>query len=178
MRNKKLAFVVLGSLFAALIFVATLIHLPIFSTQGYFHLGDSIIYIAASMLPFPFAAAAAAVGGALSDILGGYFIWAPFTAVIKIMNVLPFAAAKKLRKNQSKRIDVFTVAACVVSGIITVGLYFLASRVIYGSFAAAAADIFGNTIQAIASAVVYLIFSAFPKPKFFNELNKKDDKNG
>lgn len=177
MRNKKLKFIVLSSLFSALIFVATLIHLPIFSSQGYFHLGDSIIYLASSILPFPFAAAAAAVGGVLSDVLGGYFIWAPFTAVIKIMNVAPFAVANKLRKS-NKKFDILSITACIISGIITVGMYFLASRVIYGSFAAAAADILGNTIQAVASAVVYLVISAVPKPSFLKELFEKDEKNG
>ena len=174
MRNKNLRYIAVSSLLAALIFITALFHLPLFSSQGYIHLGDSIIYIAASLLPFPYAAAAAAVGGALSDMLSGYFIWIPFTAVIKIINVIPFALIKKHNRSR-KRINFLNIAACVISGIITCVMYFLSSRIIYGSFAAAIADLPGDAVQAAASAVVYLLICSVPAAK---KLIEKDDKNG
>ena len=161
MRNKNLRYIAVSSLFAALIFITSLFHLPLFSSQGYIHLGDSIIYLAASFLPFPYAAAAASVGGVLSDILSGYFIWIPFTAVIKALNVIPFIVVKKHRKS-SKKISAAQFFACVFSGIITCGMYFLASRVIYGSFAASLADLPANAVQALLGAVIYLIFETLP----------------
>ena len=56
MRNMTLA-----AMFAALIFLGTfIIRIPIPATNGYIHFGDGFIYIAALILPLPFAAAAAA----------------------------------------------------------------------------------------------------------------------
>lgn len=161
MRNRKIKCITLAAVFAALITAAEMLHLPLFSSQGYAHLGDGILYIAASVLPFPYCAAAAALGGAMGDLLSGYFIWIPFTAVIKTLNVIPFIIAKKHRKS-SKKISAANVFACIFSGMITCGLYFLASRVIYGSFAASLADLPANAVQAVLSAAIYLIFETLP----------------
>ena len=53
---------VTAALFAAAITVVTayLLHIPI-PTGGYIHLGDTLIYLAACLLPVPYAAAAAAI---------------------------------------------------------------------------------------------------------------------
>lgn len=61
---------VFAALFAALVYVGTMFSIPIPGGQGYMHLGDSLNYLCAVMLPFPYSAAAAAVGAALSDITG------------------------------------------------------------------------------------------------------------
>ncbi len=179
MRNKNLKYLAAASLFAALTFITSMLHLPLFSSQGYIHLGDSVIYLAASFLPFPYAAAAAAAGGVLGDMLSGYFIWIPFTAVIKILNVMPFAFIKKYNKKSKKRINFFNISACVISGIITCVMYFFSSRILYGSFAAAIADLPGNVVQSAASAVIYLLISSVPALRHaLKNLIEKDDKNG
>ena len=58
------------ALFAAAITVMTayMLHIPL-PTGGYIHLGDALIYLAACLLPVPYAAAAAAVGAGLADLL-------------------------------------------------------------------------------------------------------------
>ena len=74
----KLKRIVLTGLFSALIFVFTAyIHVP--TGAGYTHAGDGLIYLAACILPTPYAVAAGVVGGALADGLSGYPIWIPAT---------------------------------------------------------------------------------------------------
>lgn len=69
--SKNLRCGVAAAMFAALTCVLTMfIKIPIMGGQGYIHPGDMVIYLAASILPLPFAAAGAAIGGALADILG------------------------------------------------------------------------------------------------------------
>ena len=64
--SKKLRLLCLAALFAGAIAVTTayLLHIPI-PTGGYIHLGDALIYLAACLLPAPYAVGAAMVGARL-----------------------------------------------------------------------------------------------------------------
>ncbi len=89
------------AMFAALITAATaFIKIP--APLGYAHAGDSVIYLAACILPAPFGFIAASVGGALADLLSGYAVWAIPTAVIKALNVLPFFLARKYLQKKGR----------------------------------------------------------------------------
>ena len=57
--NKQLIYVVMAALFAAMITVFTAYVLRIPAGNGYIHLGDSFIFLAASLLPLPYAIVAA-----------------------------------------------------------------------------------------------------------------------
>lgn len=96
-KTNKLLLLVLSALFAAMITVMTafLFHIPIGVNGGYLHFGDALIYLAASMLPTPYACIAAAVGAGLADIVSGAPIWAPFTLVIKACIALLLPLKKK-----------------------------------------------------------------------------------
>ena len=61
-RKENLHQLTVTALFAAAITVMTayMLHIPI-PTGGYIHLGDTLIYLAACLLPFPYAAAAATI---------------------------------------------------------------------------------------------------------------------
>ena len=65
---KKLTFT---ALMAAMItiFTAYICHIPVGQNGGYIHFGDSLIYIAACLLPWPYAMTAAAIGGGMADLL-------------------------------------------------------------------------------------------------------------
>lgn len=70
----------------ALVFLATFVpKIPI--PLGYAHLGDAVIFLLAILLPRREALFAAAVGSALSDVLGGFLLWAVPTLVIKFIMV-------------------------------------------------------------------------------------------
>ena len=69
MKNKKLIKIVTAAMFAALVTGLTFFPKIPIPGGGYVHLGETMIYIAASFLPLPFAMASAAIGSGLADIL-------------------------------------------------------------------------------------------------------------
>ena len=76
MENRKITYMVYTALMAALIFVATyLIKIPNPATGGYSHMGDCMTFIAVVMLGRRNGSMAAAIGGALSDLLAGAAVW-------------------------------------------------------------------------------------------------------
>ena len=88
-RQNNLRFTTLTAMLAALIVVTTA-YIKIPAPLGYIHIGDSMVYLAAVLLPGHYGFLAASVGGALADLLAGYPQWALPTAIIKSLNVLPF----------------------------------------------------------------------------------------
>lgn len=155
MKNKDLRLLTLTAMFAALTMLVTayIMHIPTGFNNGYIHLGDTMIYIAASMLPTPYALVAAAMGGALADILSGAAVWAIPTAIIKALMVLPFTA--KHERLLCKR----NVLAIVISGVIGIVGYALAAMIMYGSFAAGVADVLPNVIQETAGGAMYVVLA-------------------
>ncbi|MDR3281192.1 MAG: TIGR04002 family protein [Synergistaceae bacterium] len=146
--------IVLTSLFAAMIFVVTAYFPRIPTARGYIHIGDAVIYLAASILPLPFSAAAAGLGGMLADVLSGYAIWAPYTIVVKICLTLAFTAK---RENFLCGRNIF---ASILAFPITIGGYYLAAFIMTGSAAAPLAEVPANAVQAAGSMALYLSFAA------------------
>ena len=140
----------LTAIFAAMTFAVTaFVHIP--TAKGYIHIGDAVIFIAACLLPKPYAIAAAAIGGSLSDAVSGYWIWVPATLVIKGLTVLAFTAKKP------KIICARNLAALLPALVLCVGGYGLYSGlVIYGSLPAGFVDAPANLFQIAASAAVFI----------------------
>lgn len=159
----------LSALFAALIFVVTayLFHIPTPATGGYIHLGDAFLYLAASVLPAPYAVAAGGIGEALSDVASGSAAYALPTLLIKSAMALCFASSAKTIV--SKR----NVFACVAAGGICIAGYYLVEVFLLGSFLAPVAEIPGNLVQASASAVIYILLG-----RAFDRLKLKDRLSG
>ena len=90
--SKKLRLLCLAALFAGAIAVTTayLLHIPI-PTGGYIHLGDALIYLAACLLPAPYAVGAAMVGAGLADLLTAP-LWVVPTLLIKALVGLLFTS--------------------------------------------------------------------------------------
>ncbi len=172
---KNLRLVALTALFAALTAVATaFIKINTGINEGYLHFGDSVIYLAACVLSLPYACIAAAVGGGIADLLAGAAVWAPVTAVIKALNVLPFAImySAKITKSPNKIVNKATVAMPVISGLITIFGYLLAEGIMY-SFPTAWTSVPFSIVQASGSAAVYWILGAsLDKLNFKNRLFK------
>lgn len=171
MRNKKsILNIAYTAVFAAIIMLCTA--LIKFSTglgEGYIHLGDSIIYLCACVLPFPYCLIAAALSGALADVLAGFAIWSIPTAIIKVLIASPFALVAK--KNQNKILNKQTTFMPVASGIITIAGYFVAECILY-SAASATLSILGNVIQATGSAIIFYIMAiALDKMNFKRRIN-------
>ncbi len=172
MRNKKsILNIAYTAVFSAIIMLFTaLIKISTGLGEGYIHLGDSVIYLCACVLPFPYCIIAAALGGALADMLAGFAIWSVPTAIIKMLIALPFALVCK--KNNSNRIlNKKTSLMPAMSGIISIVGYFVAECILY-SVASATLSIFGNIIQAMGSAIVFYIMAiALDKTNFKRRIN-------
>lgn len=153
---KKITF---AAIFAALIAVMTaFIKMPTGINDGYLHFGDSMIYLAGCLLG-PYAAASAAIGGALADILAGAAVWAIPTAIIKLCNSIPFVIATFLyvkRKNKHRIIHLSTILTTLASGLITIFGYLLAEGIMY-SFPSALTSVPFSIIQATGSAIVFIL---------------------
>ncbi|MDD3223152.1 MAG: ECF transporter S component [Clostridium sp.] len=119
------------ALIAALVFVATyIIKIPSPSGTGYVNVGDSMVFAAAIILGGKKGALAAGLGGFLSDFLGGYLIYSPFTLVIKaVMALIASAIYYKWSKNNNKFI--MYIIAFISAGIWEVIAYFGAGIIVY-----------------------------------------------
>lgn len=82
--NNNLKKLILAALFAALSCVATMsIRIPTPGTSGYIHPGDAVVILSGVILGPVWGFLAGGIGSALSDLIGGYFIYVPITFVIK-----------------------------------------------------------------------------------------------
>lgn len=146
---------VITGFFAALIYVFTAyLHIP--TGAGYTHAGDGLIYLAASVLPMPYAVAAGAIGGALADGLTGFAVWIPATVVIKALTAFFFTS--KGEKILTLR-NYFAIIPSLLVCIIGYSLY--EGIVITGELSSAAViAAFTQTpsyfVQVGASAVLYI----------------------
>lgn len=173
--KKQLFNLVKAAIFAAIIAVMTAyIKFNTGINEGYLHFGDSMIYLSACVLPLPYAMAAAAIGGGMADLLAGAAIWAPFTAVIKALNAVPFAFVytAKITKSPNKLLNKATIGMPVLSGLITVFGYLLAEGLLY-TFPTAWASVPFSTIQAVGSAIIYYVAAAaLDKVNFKTKISK------
>lgn len=85
MRNEKTRKIVIAALFAALVYVATMIIKIPTPTNGYINLGDCIVLLAGFFLGPIWGGAAAGIGSCLADLISGYMVYAPATLVIKAL---------------------------------------------------------------------------------------------
>ena len=81
MKTKELC---IHGLLIALVAVCTMVfQIPVSATQGYVHLGDSMILLVGVFFGARYGMVAGGIGSALADVLSGYSHWAPFTLIIK-----------------------------------------------------------------------------------------------
>ena len=123
-QSKKTQRLVTASIFAALIFLFTayFFHIPL--AAGYIHFGDTLIFLAAALLPRPYAIGAAVVGAGLSDLLTAP-VWVIPTAVIKTLMVLMFSS--RTERVVCPRNLIGVGLACLIN----IAGYFLATGVLY-----------------------------------------------
>ena len=153
--------IVIAAMFAAMVAVMTAFVQIKTPTGGYVHLGDSMIYLTASFLPLPYAVAASAIGGGIADLLV-YPETIIYTIIIKAVNALFFSS--KGDKLLTKRNALMTIP----SGLVTVVGYslskfirmLLAGDSMQSAIANALWKMPENAIQAVASALIFLLIAA------------------
>lgn len=151
--NATVKYLVTTAIMAAMITLMTayICHVPTGINEGYIHFGDALIYIAAAILPAPYAMAAGAIGGGLADLLTAP-VWAPATIIIKMLITIPFT-----NKN-AKIVNTRNVIALFIAFIISGTGYFLAEGIMFGFTTAFFVSIGGSVIQSGGSAIVFLLF--------------------
>ena len=151
---KKLYKSVLASLFAAVITVSTIaVHIPM-PGVGYINPGDAFGLSAGILLGPVYGAVAAGIGGALSDLILGYSVYIPATAVIKsACAVIAYFIYKALRRRKTAA----GIAACVGSEAVMIAGYFIYEFLVLGYREAAVPNIAFNAIQGVFSTVVAVI---------------------
>lgn len=154
--NNNLKKLILAALFAALSCVATMsIRIPTPGTGGYIHPGDAIVILSGVILGPIWGFLAGGIGSALSDLIGGYFIYVPITFVIKGLVALAAGLLyQKVGKNQKSRY-IAVILGGVADIILVAGGYFVCEFFIYG--AGAAASIPANIIQGVGGLVISCI---------------------
>ncbi len=164
--RKFLQQMILACIFTALTTVLTFfIKIP--SHNGYIHLGDTIIYIAACLLPTPLAMICGALGGLLADTFGGFIIYIVPTAIIK--SFIPLAFTFKSEKLICKR----NILALIPASLITIIGYYIAEVLVicFSSgdllsyittsypWIAAAYSVPGSIFQAVGSAIAFIFLA-------------------
>lgn len=152
--TSKTRLIALTGVMAALtvIFTAYIFHIPVGINGGYVHFGDTIIYLAAALLPTPYAMLVGALGGGIADLLTAP-MWVIPTVIIKMLIVLPFTS----RSNRliSKR----NIAAPVISFFISATGYYIAEMILFGTKTAILSAFTGSFVQSGGSALFFYILA-------------------
>jgi len=147
------------AVFTALVFLSTyLFQIPIPATQGYFNLGDIMIFISALTFGPTVGGFAGGIGSFLSDAFAGFGTFAPFTLIIKGLE--GYVAGLISRRSFQRRTLMIAWAA---GSVIMVLGYFLAESffisLVFGSssftgIAAASGEVPFNILQVVGGGVV------------------------
>ncbi len=125
--------VVKSAMFSALVLAATMISIYTPITEGYFNLGESMVYTAAILGGPTVGLIAGGIGSALADIILGYAHYAPGTLIIKgIEGFLAGWIFQKLKSISEERWKTMSIiiAAVIGIGIMITGAYLYAG--LYG----------------------------------------------
>ena len=150
MKNQRVKFMCIAGVFTAIVFIFTAyLHIP--SHTGYTHIGDGFIYLAACLLPLPYAMFVGAGGAILADCLTGFAIWAPGSAIIKTVTVVFFSRKSK------KLISACNILALIPAWVLCIGGYYLYESLITGNFIAPLSGIPGYITQSLLSSILFIV---------------------
>ena len=158
-KTKKL---VMASLMAALVCVATMIIKIPSPLKGYLNLGDGIVLLAGWMLSPGYGFLAAGLGSALADLFLSYITYAPATFVIKgTMALIAFTCFKQMNKKVGKLPS--QILGGLLAEIAMILGYFLFEGILYG-FEPSVVNIPANAMQGVAGMVMgILLIKVFEK---------------
>ena len=158
-----------GAIFAAGIFIVTYLFQFKLLFGANINLGDTLIYLIASILPAPFAMASGAIGASLADTLSGYPIWVPADIIIKSLLVIYFTRNRDNILCKRNFIAVFLAGA---TGLLCYFIYdyFFVSFNIVTAFAN---EIGVGFLQPIACGILYIFVAvALDKAHIKQRINK------
>jgi uncharacterized membrane protein len=147
------------AVFTALVFLSSyLFQIPIPATQGYFNLGDIMIFISALTFGPTVGGFAGGIGSALSDAIGGFGPFAPFTLIIKGLE--GYVAGVISRRSLQRR--TLMIAWALGSVVMVLGYFLVESfliALVFGSssttgIVAASGEVPFNILQVVGGGAV------------------------
>ena len=171
--TKHLVYAALG---IALVFICTSfvnIRLPFAANGGLVHFGNVPLFIFAILFGRWFGALAGGIGMALFDVIGGWFLWAPFTLVI--VGLMGYTIGAICEKRQTMTAYVLALlSACLIK---VIG-YYGAEGIIYGNWLAPMLSVPGNLMQiGVAAVIVLPVVAKLRKSVFFLAKKTKAEKD-
>jgi uncharacterized membrane protein len=150
---KRVVKLAIAAVFAALVCVVTLVlvvNIP--ATNGYFNIGETMIYVAALVFGPLVGAFAGGVGAAISDLLVAP-IYAPGTLIVKSCEgaIVGFLSKKVLKQTSAGNWRVYTIAIGIFVGILfaTIGSIYLQSVDVYLGYPQPVAPTFSISIPVL-----------------------------
>jgi len=166
--NKIQDLTILGLLIALVAVSTMMIKIPVVSTEGYIHLGDSMIFLAAIMFGKKKGAIAGGLGSAMADLLLGYTHWILPTLIIK--GLMGYGIGVIADQENDNIINVRNSIALIFGASWMVFGYFIAGGFMKGSFVISATSIPANLVQGFVGALLFIpIGVALKKTKYFNQ---------
>ena len=176
MKDEKVYNVVLTGIMMCLVMVATMtIRIPVPFTQGYVHLGDTMIFLAVLVLGKRNATLAAGFGSGLADLLSGYAYYAPWTLAVKALMAFVVGAAlehmEKKGQLEEGHVSLPVLLAMFFGGLeMTVG-YYVAASLMHGNWYTPLFSVPGNIGQfAVGMVLAFILAKALyktPARKYF-----------
>lgn len=163
------------ALLIALVAVCTMIiQIPVSATQGYIHLGDSIILLTSVFFGWKYGMIAGGVGSAMADVLSGYAHWAPFTLIIKGIMGLIIGKIAHFDGDNTPFFTVRNIIASIAGVIWMIFGYFIGGAILKSSFAISLLSVPENIVQGVGGMVIYFVIGyAFKKIKLYKYITIK-----
>lgn len=183
MKNNNTYNLVLTALMIAMVMVLTyIIKIPVPATEGYIHLGDTMIFFSVLLLGWKRGAIASGVGSALADLIGGYMHYVPVTFIVKTLMAIAMGlcidyAIKKGYVGNKMR--AFEILGMIIAGLVMVTGYYLAEGFMYGNFIVPLAAIPMNIVQFVSGVILATAISGalYKTPVRKNFTYKLDEVN-
>lgn len=177
-RMDKMHGLVMTALVMGLIMLATAtFKIPSPFTQGYVHLGDTMVFLGVLVLGKRNGCIAAGIGSALADVMGGYAIYAPWTLIIKGLMALVMASCIEFITGKGKAgiriagIPAAEIIGMVLAGFVMTAGYCIVDGVFAGNMAAGLLGVPANigqfAVGMILAAALSTALYKTPAKKYF-----------
>lgn len=160
MKKPNIIKLIMSALFAALTCIFTMLPIGIPSlTQGYIHFGDCFVLLSGWYLG-PYGVLAAGIGSMLTDILGGYLIYAPATLIIKMIVALIATSVLKIsQKDGGIKFALRLLGGIVAEVFMAIGYFIYSATVMGYGWAGSAVEIPNNLVQGGVGIVAAIILA-------------------
>lgn len=167
--NSSTLDVAIIGLMSALVFTGTYFF-KIPTAFGYVHLGDCMIILTVCLFGTRRGVLAGAIGAGLADFIGGYAIWVLPTMIMKSLWALVLGTIM-YKFIPDKKFS--WLIGALTGGVIHTAGYVLVNVLFYGA-AAAAVEIFPNSMQSLAGVILGgIAYLALSKTPSIRELQEK-----